>query len=81
MQSAADIGHGRFLPTTNPEEITRLMREDLAAPEITEVIPEQFNPTIAKPSSPVVKGIEVGEGVEGLNKICLLYTYDAADDQ
>ncbi len=69
MKELSDIGHGRFLPTTNPAEITRLMREDLAAPEITEVIPEKFNPTIAKPSSPVVKGIEVGEGVEGLNKM------------
>lgn len=69
MQSAAEIGHGRFLPTTNPQDITRLMREDLAAPEITEVIPKEFQPTIAKPSSPVVKGIEVGEGVEGLNKM------------
>ncbi len=56
------LGHGRLLAMTssNMPEITTMMREDLKAPSITEVIQEPFNPSVSKLNSPLLVGVELG---------------------
>lgn len=73
MLSAVEKGHGRLYAVNKTSELVRLMREDLNAPEITEVVvPEGgFYPIIDDPTSPLVQGLKRGEGVQNVNKLAV----------
>ncbi len=60
--AAVNLGHGRLieLDSGNLNEITTLMRDDLTASDIKDVIPEDFNPTVSNTMSSLVYGIETG---------------------
>ena len=60
---------GRVYSVSNTNELVRLMREDLNAPEITEVVPEEFNPIVNDLTSSLVQGIERLEGIQNINKL------------
>ncbi|MBQ8291705.1 MAG: VWA domain-containing protein [Clostridia bacterium] len=72
MKSAADLGHGRLI-TAKSEELVRLMREELKAPEIKEVNYKTFNPILNNLTSPLVQGLDRGTGE---NKDRLTVTLD-----
>ena len=72
MKSATDLGHGRLI-TAKSEELVRLMREELKAPEIKEVNYKTFNPILNNPTSPLVQGLDRGTGE---NKESLTVTLD-----
>ncbi len=61
---AVELGHGRLmeLDSSDINRITTLMREDLQAPDIEEVIQSTFHPTISNTMSGLFKGVEMGTG-------------------
>lgn len=65
MKKATDLGHGRTI-AARAQDLIRLMREELKAPEINEVnIPEEgFHPIVYDVNSPLVQGLERGEGTD-----------------
>ena len=73
MLSAVEKGHGRLYAVNKTSELINLMREDLNAPDITEVvIPEDgFNPIIKDSMSPIVKDLERMEGAQNINKLAV----------
>ncbi len=64
MQRATEIGHGRVYVSTGDRLLTDI-KEDLNSPSITEVIHEQFNPSIYDPTSPLIKGLRRMEDNSG----------------
>ncbi len=62
MLRAVILGHGRIYATSDTANLTYLMREDLNVPELKLVNYEPFLPTINNALSPVIIGIERGEG-------------------
>ena len=73
MQTAVEKGHGRLYAVNKTSELIRLMREDLNAPEITEVVIAEggFHPIIDDLTSPLVQGLERGEGAQNVNKLAV----------
>lgn len=71
MLSAVEKGHGRLYAVNKTSELIELMKEDLNAPEITEVVvpDEGFSPIVNNLTSPLVQGLERGEGTENINKL------------
>jgi Mg-chelatase subunit ChlD len=68
MLSAVEKGHGRLYAVNKTSELVRLMREDLNAPDITEVVipDEGFKPIINNSMSPLVNGLEYDETLKKL---------------
>ena len=73
MKTAVEKGHGNLYAVEQTAKLVELMRKDLNAPAITEVvIPEGgFYPIINNLTSPLVYGLERGEGVLNLNKLSM----------
>ncbi|MBP3422852.1 MAG: VWA domain-containing protein [Clostridia bacterium] len=71
MESAVEKGHGRLYATNRTAELISKMKEDLNAPEITEVVVEEggFHPIIGDATSPLVQGLDRGQGVQNINKL------------
>lgn len=69
MEEVLTPNGGKVYAVSNTNELVRLMREDLNAPEITEVVPEEFNPIVNDLTSPLVQGIERLEGIQNVNKL------------
>lgn len=75
MLDAVELGHGRLHAVKNTAQLVNSLRDDLNAPEITEVVEETFNPRIANSAStsPLVQGLDRLEE-ESVNK--LAFTLD-----
>ena len=71
MKSAVEKGHGNLYAVEQTAKLVELMKKDLNAPSITEVvIPEGgFNPIINNAASPLLQGVERGEGLLNINKL------------
>lgn len=74
MERAAELGHGRSHNVTNLNNLVREMREDLNAPEIKDLVEEEFSPMIANPTSPLVQDLE--RDTESGNRDKLAVTLD-----
>ncbi|MBQ7368676.1 MAG: VWA domain-containing protein [Clostridia bacterium] len=61
MSSAVELGHGRLI-VAKEQELVRLMREELKAPDIQEVNYQEFAPIIQNATSPLIQGLERGTG-------------------
>ena len=57
MQRAADFGGGNLYVIKEPSALVRIMKGDLKLPSITEIEYEEFYPTIANITSPLVKDL------------------------
>ena len=66
-EKAVALGHGRLYTADNASELIYGMREDLNAPEITEVTEETFSPIVHNLMSPLLKGVQLGTE-ENFNK-------------
>lgn len=62
-------GKGRLHFVREHSELVRQMREDLTVPEIQEVNPEDFKPTITNVTSSLIKGVQYGTSGEDRNKM------------
>lgn len=60
-------GRLHIVPKSQNDKLVSLMREDLNAPEIKELNPEEYYPIMVKPTSPIFKGIEKLEDVKTMN--------------
>lgn len=63
MKKITEAAHGR-LHAVRADQLVSQMREDLNVPEIKEVNYTPFNPHVANALSPVLKGVEMGDGEE-----------------
>ena len=70
MKYATELGHGEFYAVKDTSRLTMLIREDLNAPRITEVVEETFSPIVngSAAASPLLNGVSRGEG-ENINKL------------
>lgn len=65
MLRAVILGHGHiYLVQDDPSLIIEMLRNDLRVPEIREVNPEPFYPTVSNPLSPLLNGVEWGKSGE-----------------